>query len=258
MFDFTGKVPKVVGPSGEKGHIQVIFGPMFSGKTTELIRRLKKYQIANHKCLIIKYPHDTRYSEKEISTHDKLTLDAVSVNNLCDLKNQAENYSVIGIDEGQFVCMNAVVNDSVKIGGVNVIVEVDKSKFRQMKYGKGKPVDGKWVFGGRERGTNRYFFRVVEQRTKEELLCPAWNFLMPCTTPNGSVEGCTRNGHPDPKCPSSRHLCMVREETEAPDEGATSAWMVTDEAVDCMSAFLRCGSLLDDRSVKDVLNLVFM
>ncbi|GFT45675.1 thymidine kinase, cytosolic [Nephila pilipes] len=102
MFEFTGRVPKIVGPSEEKGHIQVIFGPMFSGKTTELIRRLKKYQIANHKCLIIKYPHDTRYCEKEICTHDKLTLDAVSVSALSDLKCQAENYSVIGIDEGQF------------------------------------------------------------------------------------------------------------------------------------------------------------
>ncbi|GFX94773.1 hypothetical protein TNCV_1636351 [Trichonephila clavipes] len=50
------------------------------------------------------------------------------------------------------VCMNAVVNESVKIGGVNVIVE----KFGKMKYGKGKPVDGKWVFGGIERGTNRF------------------------------------------------------------------------------------------------------
>ncbi|PRD32150.1 UNVERIFIED_CONTAM: Thymidine kinase, cytosolic [Trichonephila clavipes] len=122
MFDFTGKVPKVVGPSGEKGHIQVIFGPMFSGKTTELIRRLKKYQIANHKCLIIKYPHDTRYSEKEISTHDKLTLDAVSVNNLCDLKNQAENYSVIGIDEGQF--FSDVVSFSEEMANIGKIVIV--------------------------------------------------------------------------------------------------------------------------------------
>ncbi|GFW45406.1 DDE_Tnp_IS1595 domain-containing protein [Trichonephila clavipes] len=56
------------------------------------------------------------------------------------------------------VCMNAVVNESVKIGGVNVIVEIDESKFGKMKYGKGKPVDGKWVFGGIERGTNRCFF----------------------------------------------------------------------------------------------------
>ncbi|GFX64144.1 mitotic-spindle organizing protein 2A [Trichonephila clavipes] len=43
--------------------------------------------------------------------------------------------------------MNAVVNDNVKIGGVNVIVEIDVSKFGKMKYGKGKPVDRKWVFG---------------------------------------------------------------------------------------------------------------
>ncbi|GIX78628.1 hypothetical protein CEXT_734482 [Caerostris extrusa] len=78
MLDFTSKISKIVCPSQAKGHVQVIFGPMFSGKTTELIRRLKKYQIANHKCLIIKYPHDTRYSEKEISTHDNFLILSVS------------------------------------------------------------------------------------------------------------------------------------------------------------------------------------
>ncbi|GFU02129.1 mitotic-spindle organizing protein 2A [Trichonephila clavipes] len=80
------------------------------------------------------------------------------------------------------VCMNAVVNESVKIGGVNVIVEIDESKFGKMKYGKGKPVDGKWVFGGIERGTNRCFFRVVERRTKEELLCVIKEWVLPGST----------------------------------------------------------------------------
>ncbi|GFX23091.1 mitotic-spindle organizing protein 2A [Trichonephila clavipes] len=80
------------------------------------------------------------------------------------------------------VCMNAVVNDSVKIGGVNVIVEIDESKFGKMTYGKGKPGDGKWVFGGIERGTNRCFLRVVERRTKEELLCVIKEWVRPGNT----------------------------------------------------------------------------
>jgi len=84
------------------GQIQVIFGPMFSGKTTELIRRLKRYQIANHKCLIIKYANDDRYDKDGIATHDKQTLAATSTLELSSLKHVSNSYSVIGIDEGQF------------------------------------------------------------------------------------------------------------------------------------------------------------
>ena len=62
--------PKLCSPTLTKhGQIQVIFGPMFSGKTTELIRRLKRYQIANHKCLIFKYTKDERYGKDGIVTH---------------------------------------------------------------------------------------------------------------------------------------------------------------------------------------------
>jgi len=85
------------------GQIQVIFGPMFSGKTTELIRRLKRYQIANHKCLIVKYAKDDRYDKEGIATHDKQTLPATSVLRMADIKPSTINsYTVIGIDEGQF------------------------------------------------------------------------------------------------------------------------------------------------------------
>ena len=52
------------------GSLQVIFGPMFSGKTTELMRRIRRYKIAQRKCLVIKYKADTRYSEDKASTHD--------------------------------------------------------------------------------------------------------------------------------------------------------------------------------------------
>ncbi|GFU22023.1 uncharacterized protein TNCV_405801 [Trichonephila clavipes] len=52
------------------------------------------------------------------------------------------------------------------------------------------------------------------------------------------VKGSTRNGHHDPKCPLARRLRMVREDTWAPSEGTTCAWMATDEAVGRMRAFL--------------------
>ena len=82
---------------------QVIFGPMFSGKTTELIRRLKRYQVAKYNCLIVRYAKDDRYSSDGISTHDKQQLPAVSASRLSDLKALAHDRNVIGIDEGQFV-----------------------------------------------------------------------------------------------------------------------------------------------------------
>jgi len=54
-----------------RGQIHLILGPMFSGKTTELLRQLKRHSIAQHKCLLIKYAGDTRYSIEAVSTHDK-------------------------------------------------------------------------------------------------------------------------------------------------------------------------------------------
>ncbi|KFM62518.1 hypothetical protein X975_17148, partial [Stegodyphus mimosarum] len=67
------------------------------------------------------------------------------------------------------VCMTSVINDSVPIGGKGVIVEVDESKFGKMKYARGKHVDDYWVIGGIERGTNRCFFREIEDRSKASL-----------------------------------------------------------------------------------------
>jgi len=87
---------------GHRGQIQLIFGPMFSGKSTELIRRLKRYQIAQYKVLIVKYAKDTRYDDTGIATHDKQTLPAVSATRLETLTDTADDYDVVGIDEGQF------------------------------------------------------------------------------------------------------------------------------------------------------------
>lgn len=61
-------------------------------------------------------------------------------------------------------------------------VEIDESKFGKMKYGRGKPVKGQWVFGGVATGTNKCFFRVVERRTKEELLAVIKEWVLPGST----------------------------------------------------------------------------
>ena len=56
-------------PGFSRGQIQLILGPMFSGKSTELIRRLKRYQVAPYNVLIVKYAKDQCYDENSIPTH---------------------------------------------------------------------------------------------------------------------------------------------------------------------------------------------
>ncbi|GFW86770.1 uncharacterized protein TNCV_2809251 [Trichonephila clavipes] len=72
------------------------------------------------------------------------------------------------------------------------------------------------------------------------------------------VKGSTRNGRHDTKCPSPRHLRMVREDTGAPIKGATCALLGPMKRLAVQVHFLQCGCLLCDWSVKDVLSLVFV
>lgn len=76
---------------------------MFSGKTTELMRRLKRYNFANYRCVIIRYENDNRYETDRIATHDRQSLPAVLCRELKHLQLNYDNFDVIGIDEGQFV-----------------------------------------------------------------------------------------------------------------------------------------------------------
>ncbi|KAF6019201.1 TK1 [Bugula neritina] len=89
-----------------QGQIQIIFGPMFSGKTTELIRRMRRYSIANYDCLLVKNIKDTRYDKDGLATHDlqvENVLPIVSAAKLFDVdKKIVLESEVIGIDEGQF------------------------------------------------------------------------------------------------------------------------------------------------------------
>lgn len=57
------------------GHLELILGPMFSGKSTELQRKIKRYQIAKKKCLVINYAGDNRYSDEGfVATHDQYNI----------------------------------------------------------------------------------------------------------------------------------------------------------------------------------------
>ena len=80
--------------------VELIIGPMFAGKSTELLRRVRRNEIAGKKCLYVKYIQDTRYDNSSISTHDNLKKQAVAVRDLSDLGDTWKKYDVIGIDEG--------------------------------------------------------------------------------------------------------------------------------------------------------------
>jgi thymidine kinase len=84
------------------GSIELIIGPMFAGKTTELLRCLKRHKISKKRCLLIKAEKDKRYSENNVSSHDAEQMTAITVNDLFKIENTIFNYDVIGIDEGQF------------------------------------------------------------------------------------------------------------------------------------------------------------
>lgn len=73
---------------------------MFSGKSTELLRRLRRYSIAQRQCILIKYKGDTRYSEDCVSTHDRVEMAATSSSSLLDVVDAVVDYDVIGVDGG--------------------------------------------------------------------------------------------------------------------------------------------------------------
>ena len=91
----------------DAGWIEVICGSMFSGKTEELIRRLRRAQIAKMPTIIFKPRIDSRYSETHIVSHNRLKLESHLVNTPQEILDLAENASVVAIDEAQFF------NDSI-------------------------------------------------------------------------------------------------------------------------------------------------
>ncbi|XP_072339694.1 thymidine kinase, cytosolic [Scyliorhinus torazame] len=122
-------------PRKVKGQIQIIFGPMFSGKSTELMRRVRRFQIAQYDCLVVKYAKDTRYSKEDLATHDKLTMQAVPATKLSEVFQEAEKSSVIGIDEGQFFPDCVEFAEEMANRGKTVIVAALDGTFQRKAFG---------------------------------------------------------------------------------------------------------------------------
>ncbi len=105
----------------EFGWIEVICGSMFSGKTEELIRRIKRAKIAKQKVKIFKPKEDTRFKKKKIVSHNENTLKSKVVNKSSEILKFSKQAQVIGIDEAQFldhkivdVC-NALANEGKRV-----------------------------------------------------------------------------------------------------------------------------------------------
>ncbi len=110
--------------SGERrGWIEVICGSMFSGKTEELIRRLKRVRIANQKVEIFKPSMDTRYDIKSIVSHDENAIVSTPIDNSQTILLLANEVDVVGIDEAQFFDdLLPDVCDQLALRGIRVIV----------------------------------------------------------------------------------------------------------------------------------------
>ncbi len=112
-----------VNPEGQCGWIEVICGSMFSGKTEELIRRLKRAQIAKQKVEIFKPTVDTRYDDENIVSHNENTIASTAVPAAANIRILADTCDVVGIDEAQFFDDGIVrVCNDLANRGVRVIV----------------------------------------------------------------------------------------------------------------------------------------
>lgn len=94
---------------GTLGWIEVICGPMFSGKSEELIRRLRRAEIARQRVQIFKPVIDQRYSEDHIVSHSELKMRSESVRDAAEIEKKLDiRTEVIGIDEAQFIGMELI------------------------------------------------------------------------------------------------------------------------------------------------------
>lgn len=122
---------------GRRGWIEVICGSMFSGKTEELIRRLKRVKIANLSVEIFKPAFDTRYDSDNIISHDTNAIMSTPVENAQSILLYAQDVDVIGIDEAQF--FDAEIGDvceQLAMKGIRVIVAGLDMDFKGNPFGQ--------------------------------------------------------------------------------------------------------------------------
>lgn len=119
------------------GHLEVICGPMFSGKTEELIRRIRRSQIARQKVQIFKPAVDTRYAETQVVSHSAQSIDSVPVKHALDILDLVKDTTrVVAIDEVQFFSNDIIsVVEKLTARGLRVIAAGLDLDYRAKPFG---------------------------------------------------------------------------------------------------------------------------
>ena len=121
--NITQMTGNIAGEAHRPGRIEVVCGSMFSGKTEELIRRLRRAQFAKQKVEIYKPAIDVRYSEEDVVSHDKNHILSTPIDSSASILLLSSDIDVVGIDEAQFFDMGIVeVCNELANRGVRVIV----------------------------------------------------------------------------------------------------------------------------------------
>lgn len=138
------------------GWIEVICGSMFSGKTEELLRRLKRSKIANQKSILFKPSNDVRYHKQNVVSHDENFMDALTVEESSEILKLEQDVAVVGIDEAQFFDQRLPeICEKLAVRGIRVIVA-------------GLDMD----FKGRPFGPMPDLLAIAEYITKVHAICP--------------------------------------------------------------------------------------
>lgn len=130
----------VTGEPHRPGRIEVICGSMFSGKTEELIRRMKRAKFAKQRVEIFKPAMDVRYSAEDVVSHDQNTIPSTPIDTSSSILLLASNIDVVGIDEAQFLDQGLIdICNQLANKGVRVIVAGLDMDFQGKPFG---PIPG--------------------------------------------------------------------------------------------------------------------
>lgn len=121
---------------GLRGSIEIICGSMFSGKTEELMRRLRRAKFANQRIEVFKPALDTRYDEVEVVSHDRNSITSTPVESSASILLMSSEVDVVGIDEAQFFDPGLIaVAQELADKGVRVIIAGLDMDFRRQPFG---------------------------------------------------------------------------------------------------------------------------
>ena len=140
---------------GKRGSVEVITGSMFSGKTEELLRRLRRAQFAGLKVVIFKPALDKRYSEVFVVSHDERSIISTPIDNAASILLLAADVNVVAIDEAQFFDASIIdVCNQLADSGIRVIIA-------------GLDMD----FSGKPFGPMPNLMAIADQITKVHAIC---------------------------------------------------------------------------------------